>query len=110
MITSDKHKIHWWGVGANGSASMFWALTNIFKMPFSKGAGGKRNDYEKQNFKKGKKWQGQIGVGNQARLLTLTVEQRRIKDAQIEKAPKRRYRRLIIRIPKHGMNMKKTNI
>ena len=39
MITSDKHKVHWWGIGANGSASMFWALTNIFDMPFSKGDG-----------------------------------------------------------------------
>ena len=42
----------------------------------------------KQNFKKGKKWQGQTGVGNQARLLTQTVEQKRIKDAQLEKAAK----------------------
>ena len=55
MITSDKHKVHWWGIGANGSASMFWALTNIFDMPFSKGDGGKRNDYEKDNFIKGYK-------------------------------------------------------
>jgi hypothetical protein len=55
MITSDKHKIHWWGVGANGSASMFWAFTNLFKMPFSKGAGGRRNNYEKDSFKKGYK-------------------------------------------------------
>ena len=50
MITSVKHKIHWWGAGANGSASMFWALTNIYKMPFSKGAGGRRNNYEKDKF------------------------------------------------------------
>ena len=55
MITSDKHKIHWWGAGANGSASMFWAFTNLFKMPFSKGAGGRRNNYEKDSFKKGYK-------------------------------------------------------
>ena len=55
MITSDEYKIHWWGIGANGSASMFWALTNIFDMPFSKGDGGKRNDYEKDNFIEGYK-------------------------------------------------------
>ena len=55
MITSDKHKIHWWGAGANGSASMFWALTNIYKMPFSKGAGGRRNNYEKDKFVDGYK-------------------------------------------------------
>ena len=55
MITSDEYKIHWWGIGANGSASMFWALTNIFKIPFSKGAGGKRNNYEKESFKEGYK-------------------------------------------------------
>jgi len=51
MITSDKHKIHWWGAGANGSASMFWALTNIYKMPSKKGAGGRRNNYDKDSFK-----------------------------------------------------------
>ena len=33
MITSHEYKFHWWGVGANGSASMFWALTNIFDVP-----------------------------------------------------------------------------
>ena len=33
MITSDKYKIHWWGIGANGSATMFWAFTNLFNMP-----------------------------------------------------------------------------
>jgi len=41
MITSDEYKIHWWGVGANGSASMFWAFSNIFKMPVNK-----RNNFE----------------------------------------------------------------
>ena len=55
MITSDEYKIHWWGIGANGSASMFWAFTNIFNMPSKKGAGGRRNNYDKDSFKKGYK-------------------------------------------------------
>ena len=55
MITSDKHKIHWWGIGANGSASMFWALTNIIGMPSKKGSGGRRNNYDKYSFKDGYK-------------------------------------------------------
>ena len=55
MITSDEYKIHWWGIGANGSASMFWAFTNIFNMPSKKGAGGRRNNYDNKSFKKGYK-------------------------------------------------------
>lgn len=55
MITSDEYKIHWWGIGANGSASMFWAFTNIFNMPSKKGAGGRRNNYDNDSFKKGYK-------------------------------------------------------
>tara|TARA_R100001594_G_scaffold65254_2_gene99490 strand:+ start:1327 stop:1911 length:585 start_codon:yes stop_codon:yes gene_type:complete len=55
MITSDKYKIHWWGIGANGSATMFWTLTNLFNMPSKKGAGGRRNNYDNNSFKKGYK-------------------------------------------------------
>ena len=55
MITSDKYKIHWWGIGANGSATMFWAFTNLFGMPTKKGAGGRRNNYDNNSFKDGYK-------------------------------------------------------
>jgi len=55
MITSDKYKIHWWGIGANGSATMFWAFTNMFDMPSKKGAGGRRNNYDNNSFKDGYK-------------------------------------------------------
>ena len=55
MITSDKYKIHWWGIGANGSATMFWAFTNMFDMPSKKGAGGRRNNYDNNSFKNGYK-------------------------------------------------------
>ena len=55
MITSDKYKIHWWGIGANGSATMFWAFTNLFNMPTKKGAGGRRNNYDNNSFKNGYK-------------------------------------------------------
>ena len=34
MMTSHRYKFHWWGIGANGSASMSWALNNIFKIPY----------------------------------------------------------------------------
>lgn len=50
MITSEEYKIHWWGIGANGSASLYWAFTNIFNMPSKKGAGGRRNNYDKDSF------------------------------------------------------------
>ena len=36
MITSHEYKIHWWGVGANGSASMCWAFQNIFRIDYDK--------------------------------------------------------------------------
>jgi len=34
MMTSHRYKFHWWGIGANGSASMSWALNNIFNVPY----------------------------------------------------------------------------
>jgi len=36
MITSHVYKVHWWGVAANGSASMCWAFQNIFRIDYDK--------------------------------------------------------------------------
>ena len=44
MITSHEYKLHWWGVGANGSASMCWAFQNIFMVPYKNNINcGRRN-------------------------------------------------------------------
>ncbi len=34
MMTSHRLKLHWWGIGANGSASMSYALSNVFNVPY----------------------------------------------------------------------------